>query len=121
MQVLKAVVAEKQKALEERLGGKKNVGNTKSELPKPPSKPSFCSVEDTTQYIFDACLVQVGFSSIKCYSLQNNKVYVGREYARDLTASEIVELKEFDVKQTAYQKYVQDQLSKASGANGTDP
>uniref|UniRef100_A0A1I7WV74 Pepsin-I3 domain-containing protein n=1 Tax=Heterorhabditis bacteriophora TaxID=37862 RepID=A0A1I7WV74_HETBA len=63
-------------------------------LPKAPEKPSFCSAEDTTQYYFDGCMIQ------------NNKVYVGREYARDLSPSEIEELKEFDAKQTVYQEYV---------------
>ena len=98
---MKAAVIEKQKALEERVSGKKNVSSTKHfELPKAPAKPSFCKAEDTTQYIFDGCMIQ------------GNKVYVGRDYARDLTASEIEELKVFDVKQSAYQKYVQEQVSK---------
>ncbi|VDM48850.1 unnamed protein product [Toxocara canis] len=66
----------------------------KKELPKAPEKPSFCSAADTTQYYFDGCMVQ------------NNKVYVGREYARDLTPEEIAELKEFDAKMTEYQKFL---------------
>lgn len=34
----------------------------KAEDLKAPEKPSFCSEEDTTQYIFDGCMVQVGAS-----------------------------------------------------------
>ncbi|CAJ0572325.1 unnamed protein product, partial [Mesorhabditis spiculigera] len=67
---------------------------------KAPTKPSFCKEEDTTQYIFDGCMVQ------------SNKVYIGREYARDLTESEIVQLKDFDEKMTVYQKWAQKQMQK---------
>ncbi|KAM3718337.1 Pepsin inhibitor Dit33 [Dirofilaria immitis] len=63
-------------------------------FPKPPKKPSFCSAGDTTQYYFDGCMVQ------------NNKIYVGRMYVRDLTSDEINQLKTFDAKMTAYQKYL---------------
>ncbi|VDK32892.1 unnamed protein product [Gongylonema pulchrum] len=77
-----------------RKGGKALLSNSSKDLPKPPKKPSFCSASDTTQYYFDGCMVQ------------NNKVFVGREYARDLTPEEVEELKIFDQKMTAYQKYL---------------
>uniref|UniRef100_A0A0R3S4W6 Pepsin-I3 domain-containing protein n=1 Tax=Elaeophora elaphi TaxID=1147741 RepID=A0A0R3S4W6_9BILA len=67
---------------------------TEKNLPKPPKKPSFCSAADTTQYYFDGCMVQ------------NNKIYVGRTLVRDLRPEEIKELKMFDTKMTAYQKYL---------------
>ncbi|MCP9263803.1 Pepsin inhibitor Dit33 [Dirofilaria immitis] len=38
--------------------------------------------------------------------LMNNKIYVGRMYVRDLTSDEINQLKTFDAKMTAYQKYL---------------
>ncbi|KAK6103880.1 Uncharacterized protein BM_BM3738 [Brugia malayi] len=63
-------------------------------FPKPPKKPSFCTAADTTQYYFDGCMVQ------------NNKIYVGRTLVRDLTPEEVKELKTFDAKMTAYQKYL---------------
>ncbi|TKR62650.1 hypothetical protein L596_026577 [Steinernema carpocapsae] len=66
----------------------------KVSLPDPPTKPSFCTEKDTTQYIFDGCKVQ------------NNKVYIGNTYARDLSAEEVTQLKEFDEKMTSYQKYL---------------
>ncbi|GMS83513.1 hypothetical protein PENTCL1PPCAC_5688, partial [Pristionchus entomophagus] len=65
-----------------------------------PARPSFCSEATTTQYYFDGCMVQ------------NNKVYVGKTYARDLTQDEIAQLQTFDTKMTAYQKQVQDQIHK---------
>ncbi|VDK21314.1 unnamed protein product [Anisakis simplex] len=39
-----------------------------------------------------------------------NQLYVGREYARDLSPSEIKQLKEFDTKMSAYQKYVSESI-----------
>nr|QLJ84834.1 AV33 [Filarioidea sp. ex Ixodes scapularis] len=71
---------------------------TEKNLPKPPKKPSFCSATDTTQYYFDGCMVQ------------NNKIFVGRTYVRDLTPEEEKELKTFDVKMTAYQKHLSSSL-----------
>nr|P21250.2 RecName: Full=Immunodominant antigen Ov33-3; Flags: Precursor [Onchocerca volvulus] len=69
-------------------------------LPKPPKKPSFCSAGDTTQYYFDGCMVQ------------NDKIYVGRAYVRDLTPDEVTQLKTFDAKMTAYQKYLSSTIQK---------
>ncbi|EFO26115.2 filarial antigen Av33 [Loa loa] len=69
-------------------------------LPKPPKKPSFCTTVDTTQYYFDGCMVQ------------NNKIYVGRTHVRDLTPEEVKELKTFDAKMTAYQKYLSSSIQK---------
>ncbi|GMR35855.1 hypothetical protein PMAYCL1PPCAC_06050, partial [Pristionchus mayeri] len=65
-----------------------------------PARPSFCTEATTTQYYFDGCMVQ------------NNKVYVGKTFARDLTSDEISQLQAFDTKMTAYQKQVQDQIHK---------
>ncbi|CAP31960.1 Protein CBG13105 [Caenorhabditis briggsae] len=67
-------------------------------IPKAPEKPSFCTAEETTQYYFDGCMVQ------------NNKVYVGGQFARDLTSDEVSELQTFDTQQTAYQNAVQAQM-----------
>jgi hypothetical protein len=65
---------------------------TQPKLPEPPKKPSFCTEKATTQYVFDGCKVQDG------------KVYIGNEYARDLSQQEEQELAAFDEKMTAYQK-----------------
>uniref|UniRef100_A0A1I7T306 Pepsin-I3 domain-containing protein n=1 Tax=Caenorhabditis tropicalis TaxID=1561998 RepID=A0A1I7T306_9PELO len=73
-------------------------GSDDGSLPKAPEKPSFCTAEETTQYYFDGCMVQ------------NNKVYVGGQYARDLTSDEVSELQTFDTQQTAYQNAVQAQM-----------
>uniref|UniRef100_A0AC34PY25 Pepsin inhibitor-3-like repeated domain-containing protein n=1 Tax=Panagrolaimus sp. JU765 TaxID=591449 RepID=A0AC34PY25_9BILA len=95
---IRQLIAERrQQALESRKneGGDmislSSVENSNSSLPKPPEKPSFCNANATTQYIFDGCKVQ------------NNKVYVGSQYARDLTEDEIRQLQVFDEKMTAYQ------------------
>jgi len=72
--------------------------SSNSSLPKPPEKPSFCSGDTTTQYIFDGCKVQ------------NGKVYVGSEYARDLTTDEAQRLQDFDKKMTAYQAQLSSSL-----------
>ncbi|VDD96175.1 unnamed protein product [Enterobius vermicularis] len=77
--------------------------SSRIKLPDPPKKPSFCAAVDTTQYYFDGCMVQ------------NNKVFVGREYARDLTDDEIKQLKEFDAKMKVYQQYLSDQRIKNVG------
>ncbi|KAJ1364919.1 hypothetical protein KIN20_025115 [Parelaphostrongylus tenuis] len=108
---LKQAVKERQEKLKARLAGKKGkaVETSSEELPKAPKKPSFCSPDDTTQFYFDGCMVQ------------NNRVYVGNTYARDLTPSEIEELKVFEKKQTVYQDYiqkqVQQQVSNLSGSS----
>uniref|UniRef100_A0A8R1HUI0 Pepsin inhibitor-3-like repeated domain-containing protein n=1 Tax=Caenorhabditis japonica TaxID=281687 RepID=A0A8R1HUI0_CAEJA len=73
-------------------------GSDDTTLPKAPEKPSFCSAEETTQYYFDGCMVQ------------NNKVYVGGQYARDLSSEEQDELKTFDAEQTVYQNALQAQV-----------
>jgi hypothetical protein len=72
--------------------------SSNSSLPKPPQKPSFCSGDTTTQYIFDGCKVQ------------NGKVYVGTQYARDLSTDEIQRLQDFDKKMTAYQAQLSSSL-----------
>nr|APS24030.1 aspartyl protease inhibitor [Angiostrongylus cantonensis] len=97
---LKQAVKERQENLKARMAGKKvkSLETSSEDLPKAPRKPSFCSANDTTQFYFDGCMVQ------------NNKVYVGPTYARDLTPSEIEELKVFEKKQVVYQEYVQKQV-----------
>jgi site-specific DNA-cytosine methylase len=75
-----------------------SASSSNSSLPKAPEKPSFCSGDTTTQYIFDGCKVQ------------NGKVYVGSEYARDLSADEIQRLQDFDKKMTAYQAQLSSSL-----------
>uniref|UniRef100_A0A915PZH5 Pepsin inhibitor-3-like repeated domain-containing protein n=1 Tax=Setaria digitata TaxID=48799 RepID=A0A915PZH5_9BILA len=95
---VKASLEEKRKAWQlarhSEKGSKIFSSLTEKALPKPPMKPSFCSASNTTQYYFDGCMVQ------------NNKVYVGRNYVRDLTPSETEQLKKFDEQMTAYQKYL---------------
>uniref|UniRef100_A0A0N5AHM4 Pepsin-I3 domain-containing protein n=1 Tax=Syphacia muris TaxID=451379 RepID=A0A0N5AHM4_9BILA len=67
----------------------KNVDNVASKngtlppVPMRPVMPAFCTGKDTTLYIFAGCTVQ------------NNKVYVGREYARTLTVEEQKNLEVF--------------------------
>ncbi|CEF71170.1 Proteinase inhibitor I33, aspin domain-containing protein [Strongyloides ratti] len=73
---------------------------TNTPMPEPPKKPSFCTEESTTQYIFDGCKVQ------------GKKVYVGNTYARDLNETEIQELKEFDKEMSKYETYLQSNLQK---------
>lgn len=86
-------------------------------MPEPPQKPSFCSGDTTTQYIFDGCKVQVTASIVYYkYTLkklfQNNKIYVGNQLARDLTDDEIDQLKKFDQQMTAYQSQINASLQK---------
>ncbi|CAJ0942264.1 unnamed protein product, partial [Mesorhabditis belari] len=63
-----------------------------------PSAPSFCSGNDTTLYIFDGCMIQ------------DNKVYVGNNYARDLSSDESQQLEDFLTQIDAYMQYKQGQL-----------
>ncbi|CAI5454901.1 unnamed protein product [Caenorhabditis angaria] len=60
-------------------------------MPVRPSLPAFCTGADTTMYIFGAC------------SVQNNKVYVGHVFARELEEKEKVKLAEFAKKIAAVQ------------------
>jgi len=69
-------------------------------MPEPPQKPSFCTGDATTQYIFDGCKVQ------------NDKVYVGQQFARNLTDAEIAQLQQFDAQMTAYQNQINADLQK---------
>jgi hypothetical protein len=52
-------------------------------LPQRPPLPSFCTSNETTLYILGHCTVQ------------NNKVYVGRKFARELEPEEQDRLNEF--------------------------
>ncbi|VDM78744.1 unnamed protein product, partial [Strongylus vulgaris] len=98
---LKQAIKDREDRIRARLAGKKDVKSVapakEEDLPKPPKKPSFCTPEDTTQFFFEGCMIQ------------NNKIYVGNTFARDLTQSEISELKEFEKKFKVYQDYVQKQ------------
>ncbi|CAJ0578632.1 unnamed protein product, partial [Mesorhabditis spiculigera] len=58
-----------------------------------PDAPAFCSGNDTTLYIFDGCMVQ------------NDKVYVGSNYARDLTSDETDQLNTFLQQIDSYLQY----------------
>ncbi|CAB3401025.1 unnamed protein product [Caenorhabditis bovis] len=80
-----SIISEAFKKAEENDG--KNV--TVPPMPKRPSLPSFCTGADTTMYIFGAC------------SVQNNKVYVGHTFARELDDKEKVKLYEFAKKLSA--------------------
>ncbi|KAI6196923.1 Pepsin inhibitor Dit33 [Aphelenchoides besseyi] len=86
---IKSIVEERRRNGEAGISNE-NLKNQKT--PEAPKKPSFCSSEATTQYIFDGCKVQ------------NNAVYVGNTYARKLTEPEIEELKQFDKEMSEYQK-----------------
>ncbi|MFH4978364.1 hypothetical protein AB6A40_005073 [Gnathostoma spinigerum] len=95
---VKSIVEERQRQMKDRNSKSVTRKDLKLEIPDPPKKPSFCADIDTTQYYFPGCMVQ------------NNKVYVGTEYARDLTPKEIDELKVFDAKMSKYQKYISSAL-----------
>ena len=43
--------------------GQSQVVTPVAAMPKAPPKPSFCSENITTQYVFDGCKVQVNFKS----------------------------------------------------------
>uniref|UniRef100_A0A8R1E3A8 Pepsin-I3 domain-containing protein n=1 Tax=Caenorhabditis japonica TaxID=281687 RepID=A0A8R1E3A8_CAEJA len=58
-------------------------------MPVRPTLPSFCTGADTTMYIFGACTVQ------------NNKVYIGSVFARELEEKEKSKLAEFSKKLSA--------------------
>lgn len=63
-QELKQLLEERRAEVEERRrsGDRSAVENkTEQKTPKAPTKPSFCSEQATTQYIFDGCKVQVTF------------------------------------------------------------
>uniref|UniRef100_A0A914CC56 Pepsin inhibitor-3-like repeated domain-containing protein n=1 Tax=Acrobeloides nanus TaxID=290746 RepID=A0A914CC56_9BILA len=64
----------------------KNQSNTgqNNQMPQYPQTPSFCNPENVKIYKFDACQVQ------------NDKVYVGLQYARDLTLLEIEKFQVYD-------------------------
>ncbi|KAI6242773.1 Aspartyl protease inhibitor [Aphelenchoides fujianensis] len=106
---IKQLVKERQaEALERRRTGESAIAaTTNQKTPEAPKKPSFCSAEATTQYIFDGCKVQ------------NNAVFIGNTFARKLDATEIEELKQFDKEMSAYQKTVsaslESQLSELFG------
>uniref|UniRef100_A0A1I8AD94 Pepsin-I3 domain-containing protein n=1 Tax=Steinernema glaseri TaxID=37863 RepID=A0A1I8AD94_9BILA len=53
-----------------------NANSTIPPMPVRPVMPSFCTGPDTTLYILPGCTVQ------------NNKVYIGKEFARNLTDQE---------------------------------
>uniref|UniRef100_A0A1I7RQ36 Pepsin-I3 domain-containing protein n=2 Tax=Bursaphelenchus xylophilus TaxID=6326 RepID=A0A1I7RQ36_BURXY len=100
---LRNVMEQRKAELEARRSGAAVSSAKPIQTPEPPKKPSFCSEQTTTQYIFDGCKVQ------------NNMVYVGSTFARKLTESEIEDLKQFDKEMTAYQKSVSASLESQLG------
>lgn len=103
-QELKAAMEQRRAELESRrAGGAVSSAAKPAKTPEPPKKPSFCSEQVTTQYIFDGCKVQ------------NNVVYVGSTYARKLTDAEVEELKQFDKEMSVYQKSVSASLEQQLG------
>uniref|UniRef100_A0A914CEU7 Pepsin inhibitor-3-like repeated domain-containing protein n=1 Tax=Acrobeloides nanus TaxID=290746 RepID=A0A914CEU7_9BILA len=60
--------------------------------PTAPSRPAFCNDNVTTQYYFNDCVIQ------------NNKVYIGQTYARDLTSDEVNQLNTYNQQTQAYQE-----------------
>ncbi|KAI6184085.1 Proteinase inhibitor I33, aspin domain-containing protein [Aphelenchoides bicaudatus] len=101
-QELKQILEERRAELEERRrsGDRSSAleNQTARKTPEAPKKPSFCSEQATTQYIFDGCKVQ------------NNNLYVGSTFARKLNDQEIEELKQFDKEMTVYQKSISSNL-----------
>lgn len=94
---MKTLMEEKRKAWEiahQSAKGSRIFASLADKNPPKPKKPSFCNTANITQYYFDGCMVQ------------NNKVYVGRTYVRDLKPEEIEQLKKFDEKMTNYQKQI---------------
>ncbi|PAV83844.1 hypothetical protein WR25_19585 [Diploscapter pachys] len=63
--------------------------------PELPERPSFCQPEQVKQHLLEGCTVQ------------NQKIYIGNEYARDLTDKEIEELEVYTKKQQEYEKDLQ--------------
>jgi len=68
------------------------INSTLPPVPTRPSIPKFCTKPDTTLYIFSGCTVQ------------NNKVYVGRGYARDLNEHEQEQLLVFAKQMLSHSK-----------------
>ncbi|CAD6188951.1 unnamed protein product [Caenorhabditis auriculariae] len=52
-------------------------------MPVKPSMPAFCTGPDTTLYIFGSC------------SVQNNKIYINKNFARDLDEAEKKKMSDF--------------------------
>lgn len=81
-----------------------------------PARPSFCSLNDTLPVFLDGCMIQVHYLEFFIRKkrkilthlriLQNNKIYVGRDYVRDLTPEETQELKDYIMKKREFQKYL---------------
>ncbi|VDM37537.1 unnamed protein product [Toxocara canis] len=76
-----------------------------SNLPIPPKSPHFCSGNVTTQYVFDGCIVQ------------DNKVYVGGNFARDLTPDEVSQLQNYAQQVDAYEQYLTSTVKQVSALN----
>lgn len=72
--------------------------STAPPMPVRPTMPGFCSGPDTTLYIFGGCTVQVSRKNSSKKYFQNNKVYVGKTWARDLNEVEKKKLTEFIAK-----------------------
>jgi hypothetical protein len=67
--------------------------------PIAPSRPAFCNDNVTTQYYFNDCVIQ------------NNKVYIGQMYARDLTSDEVNQLNTYNQQSQAYQEQLNQRYS----------
>ncbi|KAF7637140.1 hypothetical protein Mgra_00003529 [Meloidogyne graminicola] len=72
----------------------------KRQQPEPPKRPSFCSENATTQYVFDGCTVQGDY------------VYIGDKSVRKLNEQELEKLQQFKQEFNAYQEAIANKLKK---------
>ncbi|TMS34456.1 hypothetical protein L596_002045 [Steinernema carpocapsae] len=82
----KADLALFKKKIDEAFSNAENVEKANATIPPMPIRPvmpSFCTGADTTLYILPGCTVQ------------NNKVFIGKEFARHLTEQEKKQLTQF--------------------------
>ena len=77
--------------------------------PELPERPSFCQPEQVKQHLLEGCTVQVQLPLLILLRkfVQNQRIYIGNEYARDLTDEEIEELEVYTKKQQEYEKNLQ--------------
>uniref|UniRef100_A0A914LR96 Pepsin inhibitor-3-like repeated domain-containing protein n=2 Tax=Meloidogyne TaxID=189290 RepID=A0A914LR96_MELIC len=76
-------------------------GDTKrQQQPEPPKRPSFCSENATTQFVFDGCTVQGDY------------VYIGDKPVRKLNEKELEKLEKFKQEFSLYQEFIANKVKK---------